>query len=95
MAQQHLPIRRKPTHRLYRVLGDGEAAIWTPIGAAWPNKDRQGFSCSCVPTPLAGRIVTRMTTERAGPGEGQLQPLPIGASTTPLHDASGRLGGAG
>ena len=24
---------RKPTHRLYRVLGDGKGAIWTPIGA--------------------------------------------------------------
>ncbi|MBN8813452.1 MULTISPECIES: hypothetical protein [unclassified Sphingomonas] len=26
---------RKPTHRLYRVTGEGQSAIWTRIGAAW------------------------------------------------------------
>jgi transposase InsO family protein len=26
------------------VNGEGSAAIWTPIGAAWPNKDGKGFS---------------------------------------------------
>ena len=35
---------RKPTHRLYRVVGEGKAATWTPIGAAWPNKDDLGFN---------------------------------------------------
>ena len=35
-----LSIGRKPTHRLYRVLGDGQDTSWTPIGAAWPNKGR-------------------------------------------------------
>jgi len=71
MAQQQLPIRRKPTHRLYRVLGDGDAAIWTPIGAAWPNKDGHGFNLSCDAVPLTGRIVMRMITERLEPGGGQ------------------------
>ncbi len=33
---------RRPTHRLYRVTGDGDASIWTPTGAAWPNKDDKG-----------------------------------------------------
>ncbi len=37
----------RPTHRLYRVTGDGEAAIWIPIGAAWPNKDGKGFNLNC------------------------------------------------
>ena len=68
MAQQQLPIRRKPTHRLYRVLGDGRTAIWTPIGAAWPNKDGLGFNLSCDAVPLTGRLVLRMITER--PEEG-------------------------
>ena len=55
---------RKPTHRLYRVLGDGKAAIWTPIGAAWPNKDGLGFSLQCDAVPLQGRLVLRAITER-------------------------------
>ena len=55
---------RKPTHRLYRVLGDGRTAIWTPIGAAWPNKDGLGFSLQCDAIPLQGRLVLRAITER-------------------------------
>ena len=64
MTTQSLPFGRKPTHRLFRVVGDGENAIWTPIGAAWPNKDGQGFSINCEAMPLSGRIVMRAITER-------------------------------
>ena len=56
---------RKPTHRLYRVVGEGKAATWTPIGAAWPNKDGQGFSLQCDAIPLQGRLVLRLITEQA------------------------------
>ena len=55
---------RKPTHRLYRVVGDGKTAIWTPIGAAWPNKDGLGFSLQCDAVPLQGRLILRTITER-------------------------------
>lgn len=55
---------RKPTHRLYRVSGEGDASSWTPIGAAWPNKDGMGFSISCDAVPLQGRIVMRAITEK-------------------------------
>lgn len=68
MAQQSLSLGRKPTHRLYRVLGDGAGAIWTPIGAAWPNKDGMGFSINCDAVPLHGRIVMRAIVERAEAG---------------------------
>ena len=64
MTTQSLPLGRKPTHRLFRVVGDGEKANWTEIGAAWPNKDGQGFSLSCDAMPLSGRIVMRAITER-------------------------------
>lgn len=64
MAQRTLPLRRRPTHRLYRVQGDGPDAIWTPIGAAWPNKDGLGFNVSCDAVPLTGRIVMRVIQER-------------------------------
>ncbi len=58
-------IGRKPTHRLYRVVGDGKSAIWTPIGAAWPNKDGLGFSLQCDAIPLQGRLVLRTITDRS------------------------------
>ncbi len=54
----------KPTHRLYRVVGEGDQASWTPIGAAWPNKDGAGFNISCDAVPLQGRIVMRAITEK-------------------------------
>jgi hypothetical protein len=55
---------RKPTHRLYRVIGEGKASSWTPIGAAWPNKEGMGFSISCDAVPLQDRIVMRAITAR-------------------------------
>ena len=62
--QQPKPVGAKPTHRLYRVIGDGDASSWTPIGAAWPNKDGHGFNISCDAVPLQGRIVMRAITEK-------------------------------
>ena len=62
---------RKPTHRLYCVVGNGDAASWRPIGAAWPNKDGMGFSLSCDAVPLHGRLVLRAITERAPAPGGQ------------------------
>lgn len=65
MAKQpRLLDDRKPTHRIYRVIGDGQSASWTPIGAAWPNKDGMGFNIACDAVPLSGRIVMRAITER-------------------------------
>jgi hypothetical protein len=62
---------RKPTHRLYRVIGEGKSAIWTPIGAAWPNKDGLGFNLSCDAVPLTGRLVLRFITSRDDISGGQ------------------------
>lgn len=54
----------KPTHRLFLVTGNGKSASWREIGAAWPNKDGQGFSLACEAIPLQGRIVMRAIAER-------------------------------
>jgi len=62
---QTKPSGAKPTHRLFRVVGKGEAAIWTPIGAAWANKDGQGFSIALEAIPLQGRVLMRLITERS------------------------------
>jgi len=69
MSTQTNIFGRKPTHRLFRVVGDGENAIWTAIGAAWPNKDGQGFSINCEAMPLSGRIVMRAITQRSEGGQ--------------------------
>jgi hypothetical protein len=68
---QALQAGRKPTHRLYRVVGDGKTAIWTPIGAAWPNKDGLGFSLQCDAVPLQGRLVLRSVSERSDAERGE------------------------
>lgn len=68
MSQQLPLLPRRPSHRLYRVLGDGPNSIWTPIGAAWPNKDGQGFSIICDAVPLHGRMVLRAVQDQAPAG---------------------------
>lgn len=68
MPRQPQLIAKKPTHRLYRVQGDGDSAIWTPIGAAWPNKDGKGFNLSCDAVPLTGRMVMRFISLREAEG---------------------------
>ncbi len=60
---------RKPTHRLYRVVGDGKLATWTPIGAAWPNKDGMGFSIQLDAIPREGRVMLRVITEKTDGGQ--------------------------
>jgi hypothetical protein len=64
MTKQANTSAPKPTHRLYRVEGQGKSAKWTEIGAAWPNKDGAGFSISVKAKELEGRIVMRKIVER-------------------------------
>ena len=61
----------KPSHRLYLVTGTGKAASWREIGAAWPNRDGNGFSLNCEAMPLQGRIVMRAAIERKLKDQGQ------------------------
>lgn len=55
---------RRPTHRLYTVTGEGDKANWQEIGAAWPNRDGEGFSITFTAIPLTGHIVMRTAKER-------------------------------
>jgi hypothetical protein len=56
---------RRPSHRQYRVFGDGEGAIWMPIGAAWPNKDGLRLSIIRNEVLLEGRIALRAIQQRS------------------------------
>lgn len=53
--------KRKPSHGIYHVTGDGEAARWNKIGAAWGHLDGDGFSLllEYVPLTSGGRLVLR------------------------------------
>ena len=64
MTNQPKLLSRRPTHRIFRVIGEGQSASWTPIGAAWANKDGLGFNLACDAVPLSGRIVMRAIKER-------------------------------
>ena len=53
-----------PTHRLYVVTGEGKAAVWKEIAAAWPHRDGRGFTIACDALPLSGQIVMRAVKPR-------------------------------
>ena len=62
---QSLPIGRHPSHWLYRVTGEGEAAVWTLVGAAWPNHDgKGGFIVSYEAAPQPSAVVLRFVSTR-------------------------------
>jgi hypothetical protein len=61
---QAVTAGRKPTHRLFCVVGDGDKANWTEIGALWPHKDGKGFSFDCKAMPIQGRMVARFISPR-------------------------------
>ena len=46
-------------YAVYVVEGEGEAAFWTKIGAAWAHEDGEGFNISLTAVPLNGRMVVR------------------------------------
>lgn len=56
MKQQQ---NNRPTYAVYVVEGEGESAFWTKIGAAWPQKDENGFSITLTALPVNNRLVLR------------------------------------
>lgn len=60
---------RQPSHRLFTVKGENDNATRLAIGAAWPNRDGQGFTLMLDALPIDGRIVMREIAERADVGD--------------------------
>ena len=57
---------KKPSHIAYQVReGKGDKGYFTRIGAAWPNKDGNGFNIQLDAVPLDGRITLRVPSEKA------------------------------
>lgn len=55
---------KRPSHEVFIV--DGDKARWTPIGAAWPHDDGNGYNVTLVAVPLNGRLVLRIPKPRTG-----------------------------
>lgn len=55
---------KKPSHRLYVITGENDSAVWKDIGAAWANKDGNGYSIMLDALPIKGRIVLRKITAK-------------------------------
>ena len=54
---------KRPSHRLYQVVGEGKSAIWTPIASAWAHSDGKGFN---ILVPFIGKIVMREVSAKDG-----------------------------
>jgi hypothetical protein len=65
MTTQTKATGTKPTHRLFVVSGEGKGN-WQPIGAAWPNRDGQGFSITV--NGVSVRFAMRTITEKPAKG---------------------------
>jgi len=52
-----------PSHKVFAVEGEGDAAFWTRVGSAWPNKDGKGFNLVLSALPVNGRLVMRVPNE--------------------------------
>ncbi len=71
--------KRKPTHAIYHVRGEGKEAYWTRVGAAWLHDDGGGLSLALdfVPVTDAGRLVVRANKPTDGeqqPAQGEARP---------------------
>ena len=56
--------RKAPTHFAYQVRNrEGQKAIWTRIGSAWPHADGSGFNIQLDAVPVDGKITLRIPTE--------------------------------
>ena len=56
---------KAPTHIAYHVRDrEGQKAIFTRIGEAWPHKDGNGFNILIHSVPLDGRVTLRVASEK-------------------------------
>ncbi len=63
-------MNNKPTHTAYYVKDleekDGMPArgVWREIGAAWPNKDGDGYTIILEAFPASGKVIIRKRKEK-------------------------------
>lgn len=67
--------KKRPSHTIYKVTGEGEATKFIKVGVAFPHKDGQGLSLIFDGIPVEGRIAVREHRARtdAGTAKQELQ----------------------
>ena len=55
--------KKRPTHTIFQVIGDGDNARWIRIGAGWTNKDGNGLYLKFDSYPVVGHISVREIKE--------------------------------
>lgn len=60
--------KKRPTHVIWQVTGEGEQSRWTRVGAAWPNRDGKGLRLVFDAIPVTGRTMLREISEQQ-PGD--------------------------
>ncbi|MCB9992252.1 MAG: hypothetical protein H6873_01195 [Hyphomicrobiaceae bacterium] len=60
MTEANTNDKARPTHTIYKVLGDGQDARWVKVGIAFPHKDRKGLALIFDGIPVEGRIALRV-----------------------------------
>ena len=64
-TDNQITASKKPSHIAYQVReGKGDKGYFTRIGAAWPNKDGNGFNIQLDAVPLDGHITLRVPSEK-------------------------------
>lgn len=62
--------KKRPTHAIWQVIGDGDNARWNRIGAGWPNRDGKGLFLKFDSYPVVGHVTVREFSERQPNGSG-------------------------
>ena len=70
-----MTTQQRPAFTAFAVSkrGDDQDDWWTPIGAAFPHKDSQGYNIVLQAIPLDGKVVLRLPKENDGDDAGRAQ----------------------
>jgi len=55
--------KKRPTHTIYKVTGEGEATRFVKVGVGFPHKDGLGLALVFDGIPVEGRIALRKNRE--------------------------------
>jgi hypothetical protein len=64
--------KSRPTHTIYKVMGEGESGSWVKVGVAFPHKDGKGLHLLFDGIPVEGRIAVRVNREARTPEQSAL-----------------------
>lgn len=60
MTEENTTIKARPTHTIFKVVGNGPEAKWVGVGVAFEHEDKKGFALVFDGIPVEGRIVMRI-----------------------------------